>query len=86
MLSNATSIYDQMASKVLFRFYYFPKRTSGAPLHSLSKLYDVPVGFVSPTFFETVYCRICRRRRVAVSRYRINFLVLSSRVYSKRFC
>ena len=27
---------------------YFPKLTSGAPLHTLSKLYDVPVGFVSP--------------------------------------
>ena len=27
---------------------YFPKRTSGAPLHTLSKLYYVPVGFVSP--------------------------------------
>ena len=27
---------------------YFPKRPSGAPLHTLSKLYDVPVGFVSP--------------------------------------
>ena len=27
---------------------YFPKRTSGALLHTLSKLYDVPVGFVSP--------------------------------------
>ena len=26
---------------------YFPKR-SGAPLHTLSKLYDVPVGFVNP--------------------------------------
>ena len=26
---------------------YFPKRTSGAPLLNLSKLYDVPVGFVS---------------------------------------
>ena len=26
----------------------FPKRPSGAPLHSLSKLYDVPVGFVNP--------------------------------------
>ena len=26
----------------------FPKRTSGAPLHTLSKLYDVPVGFVTP--------------------------------------
>ena len=27
---------------------YFSKRTSGAPLHTLSKLYDVPVGFVAP--------------------------------------
>ena len=27
---------------------YFPKRPSGAPLHTLSKLYDVPVGFVPP--------------------------------------
>ena len=27
---------------------YFPKRASGAPLHTLSKLYDVPVGFVTP--------------------------------------
>ena len=25
---------------------YFPKQPSGAPLHSLSKLYYVPVGFV----------------------------------------
>ena len=27
---------------------YFPKRPSGAPLHTLSKLYDVPVGYVPP--------------------------------------
>ena len=27
---------------------YFPKRPSGAPLHTLSKLYDVTVGFVAP--------------------------------------
>ena len=27
---------------------YFPKRPSGAPLHTLSKLYDVPVGFEPP--------------------------------------
>ena len=33
---------------------YFPKRTSGAPLHTLSKLYDVPVGFVFPSSFEAV--------------------------------
>ena len=28
--------------------FYFPKRPSGAPLHSLSKVYDVPEGFVNP--------------------------------------
>ena len=28
---------------------YFPKRPSGAPLHNLSKLYDVPVGYVPPS-------------------------------------
>ena len=27
---------------------YFPKRPSGASLHTLSELYDVPVGFVNP--------------------------------------
>ena len=26
---------------------YFPKRPSGAPLQTLSKFYDVPVGFVN---------------------------------------
>ena len=30
---------------------YFPKRPSGASLHTLSKLYDVPVGFVTPPLF-----------------------------------
>ena len=34
---------------------YFPKRPSGAPLHTLSKLYDVPVGFViPPPYFSAV--------------------------------
>ena len=53
-------------------------RPSGAPLHTLSKLYDVPVGFVHPPplFFEAVYCFICGRRRVAVARYRIICLIL----------
>ena len=49
---------------------YFPKRTSGAPLNTLSKLYDVPVGFY-PRFFEAVYCYSCGRRRVAVAQYRM---------------
>ena len=54
---------------------YFPKRPSGAPLHTLSKLYDVPVGFVTPPYFEAVYCFICGRRRVALARYRTICLV-----------
>ena len=32
----------------------FPKRTLGATLHTLSKLYDVPVGFVNPLFLGSV--------------------------------
>ena len=37
-------------SKLLasMRRNYFPKRTSGSPLHTLSKLCDVTVGFVPP--------------------------------------
>ena len=55
---------------------YFPKRPSGAPLHTLSKLYDVPVGFEPPPYFEAEYCLFCGRRRVAVARYRMICLVL----------
>ena len=56
---------------------YFPKRPSGAPLHTLSKLYDVPVGFCTPPppYFEAEYCLFCGRRRVAVARYRMICLV-----------
>ena len=37
---------------------------------TLSKLHDVPVGFVAPSpSFETVYCFIFGRWRVAVARY-----------------
>ena len=54
----------------------FPKRQSGAPLHTLSKLYDVPVGFVTIPLFWAVYCFNCGRRRVAVARYRMICLVL----------
>ena len=55
---------------------YFPKRPSGAPLHTLSKLYDVPVGYVTPPYFEAEYCLFCGRQRVAVARYRMICLVL----------
>ena len=55
---------------------YFPKRPSGAPFHTLSKLYDVPVGFDPPPYFEAEYCLFCGRRRVAVARYRMICLVL----------
>ena len=55
---------------------YFPKWPSGAPLHTLSKLYDVPVGYVTPPpYFEAEYCLFCGRRRVAVARYRMICLV-----------
>ena len=33
---------------------YFPKRRSDAPLHTLSKLYDVPVGFVPPRLIQCI--------------------------------
>ena len=40
---------------------YFPKRPSGAPLHTLSKLYNVPVGFVTPPpYFEAWILLILR--------------------------
>ena len=56
---------------------YFSKRPSVAPFHTLSKLYDVPVGFViPPPYFEAVYCFICAHRRVTVVRYRMICLVL----------
>ena len=47
---------------------YFQKRPSGAPLHALFKLYDVPVDFEALSF-EAVYCFICSRQWVAVARY-----------------
>ena len=53
---------------------YIPKRASGAHLHTLSKLYDVPVGLVPK--FEAVYCFICGRRRVTVARYRMICLII----------
>ena len=34
---------------------YFPERSSCAPLHTLSKLYDFPVGFVHPLFWGCVW-------------------------------
>ena len=34
-----------------------PKRVSDAPRHILSKSYDVPAGFVSPSF-EAVYAHM----------------------------
>ena len=55
---------------------YFPKRPSGAPLHTLSKLYDVPVGFVPPPpILRLNNCLFCGRRRVAVARCRMICLV-----------
>ena len=62
---------------------YFPKRPSGAPLHTLSKLYDVPVGFVPPPpILRLNNCLFCGRRRVAVARCRMICLVLPRSQYS----
>ena len=45
--------------------------------YTLSKLYDVPVGFVThDPYFEAVFCFICGRQRVAVARSRMICLVL----------
>ena len=46
------SVYTSKLLASLIRIY-FPKRPSGAPLHTctLSKLCDVPVGFVTPSLF-----------------------------------
>ena len=57
---------------------YFSKQPSGAPLHTLLKLCDVPVGFEPPPppYFEAVCCFICGRRRVSVARYWMLCLVL----------
>ena len=46
-----------------------------ASLHTLSKLIDFHIGFVSHTVFEAVYCFISSHRSVAVTRYRIIYLV-----------
>ena len=55
----------------------FSEAAVGCTASYLSKLYDVPVGFVTPTsYFETVYCFICGRQRVAVARYRMICLVI----------
>ena len=42
----------------------FPKRTSGVPLHTLSKLYDVPVGFEASPLHLRQYITL-----FAVARY-----------------
>ena len=62
---------SKLLVSLMRNYMYFTKCTSGAPLHALSKLYDVPVGFVSSPSFEAVYCYICGRQRVAVARYRM---------------
>ena len=41
---------------------------------TLSKIYDVSIGFDPPPSFEAVYWFICGRLRVAVSRHRMIFL------------
>ena len=54
----------------------FPKQQSGAPLHTLSKSYDVPISLDPSASFEVVYSFIYGRRRVVVARYRTICLFL----------
>ena len=51
MLLNTLAIYTPQKSFAPLTLYSLYLRSSGAPLHTLSKLYDVPVGFVTPTLF-----------------------------------
>ena len=51
-------------------------------LNTLSKLYDIPVGFVRTPLFEAVYCYICGRRRLVVARYWIICLVLERCIFT----
>ena len=57
---------------------YFPKQPSGAPLHTLSKLYYVPVGFVAPPPKSILLDM--RSPKVFVDRYRMICLVLHTYV------
>ena len=60
----------------------FSERPSDALLHTLSKLFDAPVGFVPSPSFEAVDRFICGRRRVAVARYRMICLVPFTNAHS----
>ena len=53
---------------------YFPKRSSSAPLHTLSKLYDVSLCFVTTPLLRL--CTCISSFAVAVARYRMICLVL----------
>ena len=54
----------------------FPKRPSDAPLHTLSKLYDVLVGFVfPPSILRLCIALFAVTEGVAVARYRMICLV-----------
>ena len=55
---------------------YFPKRTSGAPLHTLSKLIDVGFFIPPPLFLRQCIAIFAVAERVAVARYRMICLVL----------
>ena len=50
---------------------YFPKRTSGAWFHSLSNLYDVPVGFAIPPHLRQCIALFEVTELLAVAQYRM---------------
>ena len=59
---------------------YFSKRPSGAPLHTLSKLYDVPVGVVAPLLWGSVFIG-ARLMHVGDSSIYLNWLL--ENIYNK---
>ena len=55
----------------------FSKRLSGVTRHTLSKLFDFPVDFVTfPLIWGSVYFFICGHQWVAVAQYVMIFLDL----------
>ena len=65
---------------------YFPKRLSGALLHTLSKLYDVPVGFVTPLFWCGHWCIALFAVAEGLLLLDIGWFVLFLEIKKLRYC
>ena len=51
-MTNVSFFWSKLLASLMRN--HFPKRSSGAPLYTLSKLNYVPVGFVSPSFGQCI--------------------------------